>query len=236
MKKNIYTISIAFIWSVCLFGQTQNNFTVDFNNELGLIKPLTNVAAGPGNSLAGYKDARIKMIRTNDYFGPCDFPYYTKFFFNGHINPLFNPLDTADYLWHETDSVITINHDNGFETFFRLGISFNLTGTSPYWDPPYDPGETTYNNISEVFKRTAMHFNDGWDNGFNYNIKYWNVWTEPDGVFWNFSYSDTTYFRMYEAVAEKMKAYDPSLKIGGPGFLSGSIISGSVWITDFIEY
>ena len=235
MKHKLFIIIVLFFVQN-LFGQTQKNFTVDFNNVLGTFKPLANVTAGPESSLVGYKDARIKMIRTNDYYGPCDFPFYSRFFFNNAINPQFDPTNPAHYDWTATDSVITINHDNGFETFFRLGISFNVSEKSPYWDPPYDPNDTTYNNISEVFKRTAMHYNDGWDNGFNYGIKYWNVWTEPDGGFWNTSLSPETYYRMYEAVANKMKTYDSTLKVGGAGFLSGNVINGGAWITDFISY
>lgn len=217
-------------------GQSMKNFTVDFSKTLGTIKPLANVTAGPGESLVGYKDARIKMIRTNDYYGPCDFPYYTDFFKGDTINPSFNPADTAHYFWHDTDSVLTINNDNGFETFFRLGISFDLTETSPYWDPPYDYGDTTFNNISEVFKKTAMHYNGGWNNGYHYNIKYWNVWTEPDGNFWNYTAPAITYFRMYKSVSNAIKNYDPNLLVGGAGFLSPSVTSGSKWIPDFIDY
>ncbi len=236
MKRICFLIQFTLLCVTFVLGQTQKSFTVDFSKVIGPIKPLTNVTAGPESSIVGYKDARIKMIRTNDYYGPCDFPFYTDFFKNGSINAQFDPTDPSHYFWHDTDSVLTINNDNGFETFFRLGISFNLTEKSPYWDPPYDPTDTTYNNISEVFKRTAMHYNDGWDNGFNYNIKYWNVWTEPDGGFWNINLPATTYYRMYEAVANKMKKYDSTLKVGGAGFLSGNVIHGGVWITDFISY
>jgi len=241
MKQLFSITALSFLMICHLYGQNQKNFTVNFNNTIGTVKPLANVTAGPGDALAGYQDARIKMIRTNDYYGPCDFPYYTEFFTSSqpvHINPAFDPTDSSQYHWSATDSVITINHDNGFETFFRLGISFNLTGVSPYWDPPYDPNDTTYNNISEVFKRTVMHYNGGWDNGFHYGIKYWNIWTEPDGIFWNFSFPDYTFYEMYKAVSNSIKTYDPTLKIGGPGFLSGSVVNydQSGWIANFLNY
>ncbi len=226
---------------ICLlYGQNQKSFLVDYSQVIGPIKPLSNVTAGPGNSLAGYKDARIKMIRVHDCW-LCDFPIYTDFFTTTnpvHINSSFNPMDSSQYHWAATDSVITINYDNGFETFFRLGISFNLTGTHPYIDPPYDPNDTTYNNISEVFKRTVMHYNNGWDNGFNYGIKYWEVWNEPDGGFWNQSVPAYTFYEMYETVSNAIKTFDPNLKIGGTGFLSGSVVSGDQrgWINNFIAY
>ena len=25
------------------------------------------------------------------------------------------------------------------------------------------------------------HYNSGWANGYHYNIKYWEIWNEPDG-------------------------------------------------------
>jgi len=231
----IFFILFYFI-SLFAFAQSNKTFSVDYGTTLGDIKPLSNVTAGPGNALAAYKDARVKMIRTNDYYGPCDFPTYSNFFFNNAINPNFDPTNPDHYNWQSTDDILAVHHDNGFETFFRLGISFNLSEKSPYWDPPYDYGDTTYHTISEVFKRTVMHYNDGWDNGFHYDIRYWNIWTEPDGGFWNTSVSDTTYYRFYEAVTKTMKAYDASLKVGGPGLLSGSVIHGRTWIPNFIDY
>ena len=227
---------IVFICTSYIWAQNNKTFTVDYGTTLRSIKPLTGVTAGPGNALAAYKDARVKMIRTNDYYGPCDFPTYSNFFYQNAINPNFDPTNPAHYHWTSTDNILSIHHDNGFETFFRLGISFNLSEKSPYWDPPYDYGDTTYNTISEVFKRTVMHYNNGWDNGFNYNIKYWNIWTEPDGGFWNTAVSDTTYYRFYEAVSKTLKNYDSSLKIGGPGLLSGSVIHARDWIPHFIDY
>jgi len=239
MKQLISITAISFLMICHLYGQSQKNFLVDYSQVIGPIKPLSNVNAGPGQSLVGYKDARIKMIRTHDS-GPSDFPYYTNFFTTPpiQINPSFNPTDSSQYHWASTDSVITINHDNGFETFFRLGISFNLSKIHPYDYPPYDPNDTTYNNISEVFKRTVMHFNNGWDNGFHYGIKYWEIWNEPDGGFWDFSYPAYTYYEMYEAVSNSIKTYDPNLKIGGAGFLSGSVVTydSRGWITNFIDY
>ncbi len=239
----LITFYIHFAWTQNLpeardsqQGPAVKEFSVDFNSVLGTIKPLTGVTAGPGDALQGYKDAHITMIRTNDYYGPCDFPTYSEFFSNGSINPNFDPTDPGQYHWKSTDDILSVHYANGFETFFRLGISFNLTKKSPYWDPPYDYGDTTYTNISEVFKRTVMHYNDGWDNGFHYGIKYWNIWTEPDGGFWNRSVSDTTYYRMYTDVSKTLKNYDATLKVGGPGLLSGSVVSKRPWVNHFIDY
>ena len=227
---------IIFFLSSFIWAQNNKIFTVDYSKNIRSIKPLAGVTAGPGNALQAYKDARVKMIRTNDYYGPCDFPTYSDFFSKNTINPNFDPTKPSHYHWASTDEIMTIHHNNGFKTFFRLGISFNLSEKSPYWDPPYDYGDTTYNTISEVFKRTVMHYNDGWDNGFNYDIKYWNIWTEPDGGFWNTSVSDTTYYRFYESVSKTLKNYNASLKVGGPGLLSGSVIHARDWIPHFIDY
>ena len=34
--------------------------------------------------------------------------------------------------------------------------------------------------MGEVCKHIVMHYNDGWNDGYHYNIAYWEIWNEPD--------------------------------------------------------
>ena len=69
-----------------------------------------------------------------------------------------------------------------------------------------------------------MHYNGGWAKGYHYNIRYWEIWNEPDlQVAWapNFirpfwTGSPEQYYELYEQVARAIKRYDETLKVGGP--------------------
>ncbi len=64
----------------------------------------------------------------------------------------------------------------GAEVIFRVGRS---EGSNV--DPPKD-----FDRYAEVVKHIVLHYNKGWANGFRYNIRYWEVWNEPDlgRLFW----------------------------------------------------
>jgi hypothetical protein len=78
----------------------------------------------------------------------------------------------------------------------------------------------------------VRHYNDGWANGQKANIKYWEIWNEPDGhplVFW--AGSPESFYQLYETTTRKLKALDPSLKLGGPA------IAGSIpFLEGFLKY
>jgi len=61
----------------------------------------------------------------------------------------------------------------------------------------------------------VKHYNGGWDNGFHDQIKYCEIWNEPDvSMFW--TGTPEQYYKLYETTARAIKNYDPSLKVGGP--------------------
>ena len=56
----------------------------------------------------------------------------------------------------------------GAEVYYRVGEVGRKT------KPPAD-----FDKYARVVKHIAMHYNQGWDNGFHYNIRYWEFWNEP---------------------------------------------------------
>ena len=61
-----------------------------------------------------------------------------------------------------------------------------------------------------------MHYNEGWKDGFHYNIEYWEIWGEPDNIeLWDGT--DEEYFEMYRIVANHLKNRFPDIKVGGYG-------------------
>jgi len=77
-----------------------------------------------------------------------------------------------------------------------------------------------------------MHYNDGWNNGFFYNITHWEIWNEPDLTgFWNGTAEQ--YYNLYQKTVEILKSYNSSLKIGGP---CTSSLTNYDYTTGFLNY
>ena len=74
--------------------------------------------------------------------------------------------------------------------------------------PPAD-----FDKFANVTKHIAMHYNQGWANGFHYNIRYWEFWNQPDGLFW--TSTPEQFYSLYAKTALALKSVDPALKVGG---------------------
>ncbi|MFQ6059659.1 MAG: hypothetical protein ACE5MB_12350, partial [Anaerolineae bacterium] len=157
-----------------------------------------------------YEDIGVDYVRTHDYYGPAD------------MHVLFpdlqaDPNDESSYDFTSTDRELEAIHRVGAEVLFRLGESW---GSSVTYVAPQD-----HDAWAQAAVHVAKHYNDGWADGFHWGIEYWEVWNEPDITqFWTGTREE--YFQLYETVARALKAYDPTLKVGGPG-LAGN--------TDFLH-
>lgn len=111
---------------------------------------------------------------------------------------------------------------------FRIGPSWNDPVYEYHTDPPGTIRDTQGNIIhaadltdfikfADICKHILMHYNQGWANGFHYNIKKWEIWNEPSlrDHFW--SGTPLQFYQMFETVIKTLKAYDSSLFVGGPG-------------------
>jgi hypothetical protein len=230
---------------------------VDAGNVIGKIRSFQGVNCGPAPLVAGkladvtkqYKDLRIDLIRTHDYFGPTDLD--AKFPFDESIpkavgasgeKSIFrdwnkDPEDESSYNFGPSDPVIQAMVGSGAEVYFRLGRSFGADASPP---PDFD-------KFANVSKHIAMHYNDGWAHGYHDKIRYWEVWNEPDiskpnpGFFPGFpdfpgfwGGTPAQYYALYEKTARVMKDYDPNLKVGGPAQAAGQL--ENAYRTPFVEY
>lgn len=169
--------------------------------------PLTNLAA--------YKTARIPYSRNHDsslctvYGGPYSHDV-SSIFPNFDADP-YNP---ESYDFACTDESILVCLEAGTETFFRLGQSIEHQIKKHHILPPKD-----FQKWAVICEQIIRHYNEGWANGFQLNIQYWEIWNEPDLV------SDTSptwggtpeqFYDFYEIAAKHLKSNFPHLKIGGP--------------------
>jgi xylan 1,4-beta-xylosidase len=140
-----------------------------------------------------------------------------------------DPTLPASYNFTATDKVIAGIVASGAQVFFRLGRSdLSMVGLQNDNTPPAD-----FAKFAQVATHIVMHYNQGWANGFTYNIRYWEVWNEPDLMpFW--SGTGPQYCDLYKTVVTAIKSLDPTLKVGGPVLATHNDVRGTM--NSFLAY
>jgi xylan 1,4-beta-xylosidase len=169
---------------------------------------------------AGYRMARIDLVRTHDAYGPADID--AKFetadapggglisarrdVFNIFPDPAADPNDPRSYNFGPTDHLIASIRKVGAQVMFRLGRSEGADA-----QPPRD-----FDQYAAIAQHIVLHYNRGWAKGFHYRIRFWEIWNEPDlgKVFW--AGTAHQYFEMYGKLARAVKAADRQALVGGP--------------------
>jgi alpha-N-arabinofuranosidase len=199
----------------------QATIVVDAADVTGTIRSLQGINAGPrgedrrSHLFRQYEDIGVDYVRTHDYYGPSDmrvlFPDLQA-----------DPDDESNYDFTSTDRELEAIERVGGEVLFRLGESW---GSPVTYVAPQEHAAW-----AQAAVHVAKHYNDGWADGFHWDIEYWEVWNEPDITqFWTGTREE--YFHLYEAVARALKDYDPTLKIGGPSWCCDQTFFG-----DFLVY
>ena len=216
---------------------------VDAARVTGAIRSMQGVNLGPLHTQPGlpdltaqYRDLRIDTIRAHDFFGPTDIDSHPRD--RGAALVILpdwaaDPGQEVSYQFGPSDRMVKAIIDCGAKVYYRLGRSFAADPT-----PPPD-----FTKFGEVAKHVAMHYNAGWAGGYHYGIKYWEIWNEPNvqkdwvpnkGLYLFWSGTREQYFELYEKTARALKAFDPKLKVGGPGLAEGARVSP--WREGFVEY
>ncbi len=121
--------------------------------------------------------------------------------------------DPANYDFTFTDILIQALIKAGVEPYYRLGTTIeNQAEIKAYHTvPPKD-----YHKWARICEHIIAHYTEGWAKGFHYNIRYWEIWNEPEvqnQMMWNGT--PEQYYQLYEVAAKHLKARFPHLKIGG---------------------
>ena len=194
---------------------------VDFSKTIGTIKPIHGVGQPPFSgtdfSMFHYlKEAGIPFSRLHDVggnFGGGLFADIPNLFRNFDADP----EDPASYDFTFTDMLIMALMENGAEPFFRLGVTIeNHARFKSYTiDPPKD-----YHKWAVICEKVIRHYTEGWADGYTYNIRYWEIWNEPENnnvpernEMWTGTREQ--YYELYDVAAKHLKACFPHLKIGG---------------------
>lgn len=201
--------------------------TVDFSNKCGVIKPMHAVNNGPVHkyypdqrisNLDLYREAGIPFARNHDasfydtYGGDHTVDIHAVF-------PNFDadPCDENSYDFTLTDEYIRVTDLAGTKTFYRLGTRIEHEVKKYHIFPPKD-----YKKWAVVCEHIILHYTEGWNNGFFYDMPYWEIWNEPDideeGAENQHCWGGTKkeFFSFFNTVASYLKNRFPKLKIGGP--------------------
>ena len=192
--------------------------TVDFSKKCGRIKPLNCINGAPrsgGYSLcmdsAGeFSEMGIPMIR----LAPASGEYGLNQFVNIHcIFPDFDADESLEesYNFIPTDQLVVSAKATGAEIIYRLGES-----SEPYQRRIYAKCPTDKEKWARICEHIVMHYNEGWANGFKYNIKHWEIWSGADS---SSSFTDgfDEFYELYRITANHLRARFPRIKIGGYG-------------------
>jgi len=212
---------MAFVLFLCGLwaGVSAASITIDFSQSQGRMKVQNGVNGGPfwaafinPAMVQRHKNAGFAITRFHDCHWPnpdvvdihCIFPLFYR-----------DANDSMNYFFKKTDDFVAPVIQNGSQILWRLGESIEHV-TSFFIDPPSD-----FNKWATICVNIIRHYNAGWNKGFHYGIKYWEVWNEPDkGNMWRGS--PDQYLQLYAATVKAIKAYDPTLKVGGPATSGGS--------------
>src|SRR5579871_3364304 len=226
-------------------------FHVDASKVTGKIRSFqgvngqpTPVMAGLPNLVEQYKDLHVNFVRTHDFMGPTELDSIFRdddpllkwlvpdnsqrhaLVVAGNASIIF-PDESADpekpesYRFGPTDEVIRAIRASGAEVYYRVGRSFGVNR-----NPPKD-----FAKFASVAKHIAMHYNQGWANGFHEGIRYWEFWNEPE-LFW--SGTAEQFYELYAQTSRALKSVDPTLKVGGDA--KAFAMSPDAYRDGFLDY
>ena len=247
MKKTLWVLILAIAVSACSSTKspvksatpiTGAKTTVNLAEAKDKMRPLLHssgfgpmICSCPKETLDLIRSMNLAAARTHDWAlinaneRVCD--YF-------HIFPLMH-LDATkpeNYNFLPTDYLLKLTREEtGQEIFFRLGTSIEHSGNKVHFNSliPDD-----FDKVAEIFAATIRHYNRGWANGYFWNIKYWEIWNEPDGTnnMWCLPDGDSDpdrkiaaekkerrrreFIKFYVKCLKRIKSEFPEVKVGGP--------------------
>ena len=201
------------------------------------MKPLHGVNNSPAalrKPVQSFTDAGIPYMRTHDTMGAFGGAHYID------VPNIFRDFDAdendpASYDFAFTDAYIGNIIKSGTEIFYRLGVtienSWDIKAYNIY--PPKD-----FHKWARICEHIIRHYNEGWANGFNHNIEYWEIWNEPENPpMWRGTKEQ--FYEFYSVAANHLKKCFPNLKFGGYAGCGFSYVTGhqkSAFYKSFVTF
>lgn len=240
------------------------NINIDFTKTTGKkIKPMHAINGGAvgdydvsENSADIIRELNIPYARNHDFA----YPFGQGMFVDIHC--IFKNFDADEndpnsYDFYYTDIAIKETIEAGAQIYYRLGESIDHGPRKNYIHPPAD-----FAKWARICEHIIRHYNEGWADGFEFGIEYWEIWNEPEGVPASGNYPMWTgtkeqFFELYKIAANHLKScFGDTIKVGGYAAISivglaketmdereywpGNVRSGTLYyaeyIRDFLEY
>ena len=241
MKRFVFFVLMLLAWGSALSQEV----AVNRQEIVGDIKPMNGVNNAPkgpesydGQNTDNYevfRAAKFPYVRTHDAalcenYGSSQAVDITAIF------PDFkkDARNPKNYNFALTDRYIErVIKVGGSQIFFRMGQSIENHGQRAGAIPPKD-----FKKWAVICEHIIRHYNEGWADGFHYNIRYWEIWNEPDLDRYDWWTSPKTwggtaesFYELYTTTTRHLKGCFPELKIGGP-----ALAGYEDWGENFLKY
>ncbi len=201
---------------VVRFAKPGARLEIDFGSKRGEIKPLHGVnnapvrVSGKQGPQDEFKAAGIPFVRTHDTAYSFGGTHYVDI---PNVFPDFDADETnpASYDFAYTDAYLKPIVAAGCKLFYRLGVTIENNWRIKAYNifPPKD-----YAKWARICEHVVRHYNEGWADGFRWNIEYWEIWNEPENPsMWQGTKEQ--FFDLYRVAANHLKATFPQIKVGG---------------------
>ena len=206
----------AAVVPVIRFVKSSARLEIDFGAERGAIKPLHGVnnapvrVTGKQGKQDELKAAGIPFVRTHDTAYSFGGTHYVDI---PNVFPDFDADETnpANYDFAYTDAYLKPIVAAGCKLFYRLGVTIENNWRVKAYNifPPKD-----YAKWARICEHVVRHYNEGWADGFRWNIEYWEIWNEPENpAMWQGTKEQ--FFDLYRVAANHLKTTFPQIKVGG---------------------
>ena len=210
-----------------VIDQTDGNTSASQNPVIGITLDSSKTQGRIRNILGMNNSPRIVtescMLMEKEYFkalAPARVRYHDAALENpgfalidvSRIFPLFraDANDPANYDFKPTDLYLKQVVECGTPIEFRLGESIEHSQEQFRVNPPAD-----LDKWADICVNIIRHYNDGWADGFHWNIQYWSIWEEPGNVPKLFNGDYGIYLKLFVTTFKKIKAAFPNVKVGG---------------------
>ena len=244
-KALFFALAVAATWSA---GAADCRVTVDFTKPAGRIKNLHGVNNAPcrlqkGAKVWEFEEAGIPLMRTHDSVGAWGGTHYVDI---PNVFPDFeaDENDPKSYDFAFTDAYLSSVVAAGTKIYYRLGVTIENNWRIKAYNifPPKDCAKW-----ARICEHVVRHYNEGWADGFRWNVEYWEIWNEPENPpMWQGSKAQ--YFELYRVAANHLKTCFPNIKVGGYGSCGFYAVddreaaadpfrkSFVTWFEDFLRY
>lgn len=213
------------------------DFVVDAAKTIGPIKPVNGTCNAPTACTAKYfRQAKLPYSRLHDSYlchrgvidVPCIFPDFDA-----------DENDPASYAFTLSDHYIRSIKDCGTDIVYRLGNSMENGPVRFHNQPPKDSAKW-----ARICCHIIAHYNEGWADGFHHDIKYWEIWNEPDcdlgrpdmAMAGQWAGTPEQFYELYAISSDILKRWFPHLKIGGYGSCAIDEPSRRVFYESFLDH